>query len=83
MFRDRKTDRSFFFQVEQGSKNHEIVPTPLIAQISGLRGGSGVNRSISTLAKTNLIAKVKNAKCMFIYGPWIVVALFLIILLFC
>ncbi|CEL03245.1 Putative Atypical/RIO/RIO2 protein kinase [Aspergillus calidoustus] len=48
--------------VEQGSRNHEVVPTPLIAQISGLRGGSGVNRSISNLAKTNLIAKVKNAK---------------------
>ncbi|OJJ62000.1 hypothetical protein ASPSYDRAFT_40575 [Aspergillus sydowii CBS 593.65] len=48
--------------VEQGSKNHEVVPTPLIAQVSGLRGGSGVNRSISNLAKTNLIAKVKNAK---------------------
>ncbi|KAI9045217.1 protein kinase RIO2 [Aspergillus affinis] len=48
--------------VETGSRNHEVVPTPLIAQISGLRGGSGVNRAISTLAKTNLIAKVKNAK---------------------
>ncbi|KAL3472104.1 Rio2, N-terminal-domain-containing protein [Aspergillus californicus] len=48
--------------VEQGSRNHEVVPTPLIAQISGLRGGSGVTRAISTLAKTNLIAKVKNAK---------------------
>ncbi|GAQ44254.1 hypothetical protein AtubIFM55763_011534 [Aspergillus tubingensis] len=48
--------------VEQGSRNHEVVPTPLIAQIAGLRGGSGVHRSISNLAKTNLIAKVKNAK---------------------
>ncbi|KAL2829938.1 Rio2, N-terminal-domain-containing protein [Aspergillus cavernicola] len=48
--------------VEQGSRNHEVVPTPLIAQIAGLRGGSGVHRAISTLAKTNLIAKVKNAK---------------------
>ncbi|KAL4872665.1 hypothetical protein BDV12DRAFT_161961 [Aspergillus spectabilis] len=48
--------------VEQGSRNHEVVPTPLIAQISGLRGGSGVNRAISNLAKINLIAKVKNAK---------------------
>lgn len=47
--------------VEIGSKNHEVVPTPLIVQISGLRG-SGVTRSISALAKTNLIAKVKNAK---------------------
>lgn len=49
--------------VEQGSKNHEVVPTPLIIQISGLRGASGVNRAISTLAKNDLIAKVKNAKC--------------------
>ncbi|KAF9888709.1 hypothetical protein FE257_008467 [Aspergillus nanangensis] len=48
--------------VETGSRNHEVVPTPLIAQISGLRGGSGVHRAISNLAKVNLIAKVKNAK---------------------
>ncbi|PLN79165.1 serine/threonine-protein kinase RIO2 [Aspergillus taichungensis] len=48
--------------VEQGSRNHEVVPTPLIVQISGLRGGSGVHRAISTLAKMNLIAKMKNAK---------------------
>lgn len=47
-----------------GSRNHEVVPTPLITQLSGLRGGSGVHKSISALAKTNLIAKVKNAKCM-------------------
>nr|POE66662.1 serine/threonine-protein kinase rio2 [Quercus suber] len=48
--------------VEQGSKNHELVPTALISQIAGLRGGSGVHRSISALAKAGLIAKVKNAK---------------------
>ncbi|KAK6332405.1 Serine kinase [Orbilia brochopaga] len=48
--------------VEMGSKNHEVVPTPLISQISGLRGASGVNKSISNLAKVGLIAKVKNAK---------------------
>lgn len=46
-----------------GSKNHEVVPTPLITQISGLRGGSGAHKCISNLAKVNLIAKVKNAKC--------------------
>jgi RIO kinase 2 len=45
-----------------GSKNHEIVPTALIAQISGLRTG-GVNKHIGELAKRNLIAKVQNAKC--------------------
>ncbi|RMJ28511.1 serine threonine-protein kinase RIO2 [Aspergillus sp. HF37] len=48
--------------VEAGSRNHEVVPTPLIAQLSGLRGGSGVHRSISALAKANLIAKMQNAK---------------------
>ncbi|KAK5121468.1 hypothetical protein LTR85_005301 [Meristemomyces frigidus] len=48
--------------VEQGSKNHELVPTPLIAHLSGARGGSGVHKCISALAKVGLIAKVKNAK---------------------
>ncbi|KAI9728196.1 MAG: hypothetical protein M1828_004657 [Chrysothrix sp. TS-e1954] len=49
--------------VETGSKNHEVVPTPLIVQFSGLRAGSNaVSKSISTLAKANLIAKVKNVK---------------------
>lgn len=51
-----------FVQVEMGSKNHEIVPTPLIGQIAGLRGGSGVHKNISNLAKVGLIAKIKNAK---------------------
>jgi RIO kinase 2 len=45
-----------------GSKNHEVVPTSLVAQISGLRSG-GVNKCIGELAKRNLIAKVQNAKC--------------------
>ncbi|RKF57415.1 Serine/threonine-protein kinase rio2 [Erysiphe neolycopersici] len=46
--------------VETGSKNHEVVPTPLIGQLSGLRGG--VHKNISTLAKAGLIARLKNAK---------------------
>ncbi|ESZ97687.1 serine/threonine-protein kinase RIO2 [Sclerotinia borealis F-4128] len=46
--------------VEHGSKNHEVVPTKLIEQLSGLRGG--VHRCISALAKINLIARLKNAK---------------------
>lgn len=45
-----------------GSRNHEIVPVPLITQIAGLRSGSGVHRCISNLAKANLISKIKNAK---------------------
>ncbi|KAI6785182.1 uncharacterized protein J7T54_006824 [Emericellopsis cladophorae] len=49
--------------VEMGSKNHEIVPTPLIEKLSRLRGGAnGVHRSISALAKVGLIARVKEAK---------------------
>ncbi|KAL6807814.1 RIO1 family domain-containing protein [Trichoderma sp. SZMC 28013] len=49
--------------VEMGSKNHEIVPTPLIEKLARLRGGvSGVHRCISSLAKVGLIARVKEAK---------------------
>ncbi|KAL2108963.1 hypothetical protein VUR80DRAFT_3159 [Thermomyces stellatus] len=49
--------------VEMGSKNHEVVPTPLIEKISRLRGGaSGVHKSISALAKAGLIARVKEAR---------------------
>ena len=54
-------------QVETGSRNHEVVPTTLITQLCGLRGGSGVHKCISNLAKVNLIAKVKNAKCRLHY----------------
>jgi len=52
-----------FAKVEMGSKNHDVVPTPLIAQISGLRNG-GVNKLIGSLAKRNLVSKVQNSKCM-------------------
>jgi len=45
-----------------GSRNHEVVPTPLISQIASLRSGNNVHNCISTLAKIGLIAKVKNAK---------------------
>ncbi|KAK3044425.1 hypothetical protein LTS18_001318, partial [Coniosporium uncinatum] len=48
--------------VEMGSKNHELVPTPLILQISGLKSGASVQKNISALAKVGLIAKIKNAK---------------------
>ncbi|KAK3936378.1 hypothetical protein QBC46DRAFT_241499, partial [Diplogelasinospora grovesii] len=49
--------------VEMGSRNHEIVPTPLIEKIARLRGGaSGVHKSISALAKVGLIARMKEAK---------------------
>ncbi|EED80416.1 predicted protein, partial [Postia placenta Mad-698-R] len=47
--------------VEMGSKNHEVVPTPLIVQISGLRNG-GVNKNLGSLAKRNLVARVQNAR---------------------
>ncbi|GAA5849149.1 hypothetical protein JCM8547_006462 [Rhodosporidiobolus lusitaniae] len=47
--------------VEQGSKNHELVPSGLIAQIAGSRSG-GVNKALGELAKKKLVAKVQNAK---------------------
>lgn len=47
--------------VEMGTKNHEVVPTSLITQISGQRTG-GVNKILGSLAKRNLVARVQNAK---------------------
>ncbi|KAI0704936.1 RIO1-domain-containing protein [Cytidiella melzeri] len=46
---------------EMGSKNHEVVPTALIVQISGLRNG-GVNKILGSLAKRSLVARVQNSK---------------------
>ncbi|KAI1083422.1 RIO1-domain-containing protein [Whalleya microplaca] len=49
--------------VEIGSKNHEVIPTPLIESLAKLRGGgSRVRKSISALAKVGLIARLKEAK---------------------
>lgn len=48
---------------EMGSKNHEVVPSQLINQISGLRTG-GANKILGNLAKRNLIARVQNIKCI-------------------
>lgn len=45
-----------------GSKNHEVVPTVLISQIAGLRGG-GTNKLLGSLAKRNLVSRVQNSKC--------------------
>jgi RIO kinase 2 len=47
-----------------GSKNHLVVPTPLITQIAKLRSGN-ISRAIAELAKAKLIAKLQNAKCTF------------------
>ncbi|KAJ1948359.1 Serine/threonine-protein kinase rio2 [Linderina macrospora] len=47
--------------IEVGSRNHDIVPTPIIAQLSHIRGG-GVNRHISDLVKRKLIASETNSK---------------------
>ncbi|KAJ2681929.1 Serine/threonine-protein kinase rio2, partial [Coemansia spiralis] len=47
--------------IEVGSRNHDIVPEPLIAQLSQLRGG-GVKKHISDLVKRKLIASEPSAK---------------------
>jgi RIO kinase 2 len=52
--------------VEMGSRNHEIVPTSLIASIAQLKSGS-IHKIISNLARNNLIARVQNAKCIVLY----------------
>ncbi|PVF93411.1 RIO1-domain-containing protein [Serendipita vermifera] len=47
--------------VEMGSKNHEIVPTSLVSQISKLKSG-GINKILGGLAKRGLVSRVQNAK---------------------
>lgn len=42
-----------------GSKNHEVVPMSLIAQIAQLRAG-GAHKIVGGLAKKKLIARVQN-----------------------
>ena len=49
-------------QTEMGSRNHEIVPTSLITHIAQLP--SSIHKTVASLAKQNLIAKVQNAKCI-------------------
>ena len=57
-----KTDWSILKAFETGSRNHEVVPVAIISSISGIRNPGDVQRSISTLAKASLVAKVKGAK---------------------
>lgn len=45
--------------VEMGSKNHEVVPSSLIAQISSLRH-AGISKLLSNLAKRKLVARMQN-----------------------
>ncbi|TYJ53897.1 hypothetical protein B9479_005446 [Cryptococcus floricola] len=45
--------------VEMGSKNHEVVPSKLVAELSQIRGGN-VKKSLGELAKRNLVARVQN-----------------------
>lgn len=47
--------------MEAGSKNHEIVPTQLIAQLSKITGGN-VNKCLGSLAKRGLVSRVQGAK---------------------
>ncbi|KAJ3184016.1 hypothetical protein HDU85_001867 [Gaertneriomyces sp. JEL0708] len=46
---------------EMGSRNHEVVPTSLIAHIAKRRTG-GLPKLIAELAKNNLLARVQNIK---------------------
>ncbi|KAJ2756584.1 Serine/threonine-protein kinase rio2 [Coemansia aciculifera] len=47
--------------IEIGSRNHDIVPAPLIAQLSRLRSG-GINKFITDLIKRKLIASESSSK---------------------
>ncbi|CAO1613974.1 unnamed protein product [Sympodiomycopsis kandeliae] len=47
--------------VEQGCKTHHVVPSSVIAQLSGLQH-SGLNKLMGSLAKRNLIAREQHIK---------------------
>ncbi|KAJ1675528.1 Serine/threonine-protein kinase rio2 [Spiromyces aspiralis] len=47
--------------VETGSRNHDIVPVPLITDIARLRAG-GIKKYLGDLAKRNLVAREAGAK---------------------
>ncbi|KAK0527987.1 Serine/threonine-protein kinase rio2 [Tilletia horrida] len=46
--------------VEQGSRNHQVVPTPLITSLAHLHH-AGINKLIGALARRNLVSRVQNA----------------------
>lgn len=48
--------------VEAGSRNHDLVPTKLIYQLSSMKNQSAVMKSIGDLAKLKLISRLRNAK---------------------
>ena len=58
-----------------GSKNHQVVPTSLIAHIAKLRHG-GVQRILNELAKKKLVGYLQSARCTFfqlcygVYSQW-------------
>ena len=51
----------FLFQVEMGMKNHEIVPSPLIAAIASLKHG-GCHKILKELTKHKLVVYEHGAK---------------------
>lgn len=57
-----KTDFRVLTAIEMGSKNHLVVPTPMILSISGLRNMALLQKSLSILGKINLVNREKNAK---------------------
>ena len=44
-----------------GMKNHEIVPSPLVASIAGLRNG-GCHKILKELSKNTLVAYERGGK---------------------
>ena len=50
-----------FFQVEMGMKNHELVPTPLIASIADLKHG-GSHKILRELSKHKLVCYEKSGR---------------------
>ena len=51
----------FFSKVEMGMKNHELVPTPLVASIADLKHG-GSHKILRELTKHKLVCYEKSGR---------------------
>lgn len=60
-----------------GTRNHDVVPTPLIAKIASLPGG-GTNGILNKLAKHKLVSREAGMKCKGSFFFWNSIYFFLI-----
>lgn len=53
---------NLIFQIEQGTRNHQLTPASLAANIANLRGG-GVHKLLMNLCKERLLTYERGKTC--------------------